>query len=418
MQFSQYTLHNGLRYLYINRPGGLFYCGMYVKCGEDDETDETLEIAHYLEHLGSMFTSAKYPSSTEINATFDNIGVQTNASTGNKQTDYYMEGPVASAGHLLDIFTSSFADFQVDEKLVHQEASAVRHELRENWLNQPWSDADEKLKQVTYGNHIRAISTKRHLENVSALEDDISKVLEFRRRMYTSDRMAWIVAGPWDDPEFSDAVTNGAARLEGCTRSDPRLQYHVASRPSGDRAYLIALHDVNSTRVTIRYELPYNGSNRVAMETVRHVVRLLSDGFSSRLMKRLRVELGLVYDIEMLVDVDAEQEDLSYLTIQTTCDPGAAHKIIDEVCKATQAEVSSDERTKLVHGAWRDRCERMYDHSPGRAVMETADIFLWQNFVRTPASIDDDVNAGMTELNFLLHKLSVQTPLVLIAAPM
>ena len=40
------TLKNGIRCASVNLPGDLAFVGMFIKCGMDDETDETLQCAH------------------------------------------------------------------------------------------------------------------------------------------------------------------------------------------------------------------------------------------------------------------------------------------------------------------------------------------------------------------------------------
>ena len=418
-EYRVHTLKNGLRTIVIDIPGGLFYSGMYVRCGEDDETLDTLEAAHYLEHLNSTFTSSKYTSSEEITRQFDALGVETNASTCHKETTYYIEGCVRDAKYLLDVFSHAFANFVIDVNIMQSEACAVQHELREGWKNVPWYLADEFIKTKMYGNrHVRSTTIDSHIQNIDTLKCTPNTLLEFRKSMYSADNLVWIVAGP-NDPVFRQCISTTMETLQTCHRTESSRVYPVINRFEGG-THTIAIETASSARITCRYALSFASDDVHKVAAVDQVTRLLSEGFSSRLIKRLRTELGLVYDVDVTYTIDERQNELSYMEIELTCDPDAVYTALKEIRTALRVPITKNELAKLTANVQKEKYTREYDHHPASVVSDMASSFVWHNTIRTFADERQDyIHAIKTNLvQEVLFALDTQIPFIVIAHPM
>ena len=83
------TLPNGVRVLSEFVPTvESFALGVWVDTGSRDETDSTIGIAHFIEHLAFRRTARH--SSRQIAAEFESLGAYTNAFTAKEQTCFYV----------------------------------------------------------------------------------------------------------------------------------------------------------------------------------------------------------------------------------------------------------------------------------------------------------------------------------------
>lgn len=412
-QIQTTLLENGLRCLLIDTPGDIFFTGMYLKCGFDDETKDTLQAAHYLEHLNAAFTSSKYPDAQYVSSVFDSVGVQSNASTANKESTYWFSGPVSHANALLDIFTQSIIDFQLDRKILSQEANAVREELKNSWKNNTWYEANTFLDSLMYPQHIRAENADAHIANVSRLEKDPEKLLSFRAKWYTPDVMAWVLAGPLQRLPYADTIQKlSTIRSDSAPR---RIEYTSAvSKPPG--IYRCTVPSVSSTRITIIIPVRITAKDTAERQRILFLRRILAGGFSSRFIKRLRTELGIVYSVSVHMYVDETQPEFSYLKIQTTTSKEKTQHFITEVTELLKPDVLEKEFEKLVNLNESNFSRRKYDSSPQSIAEELASDFLWTDkhltFFDLHAMRQKMLQAKDVTIS-VLHK----SPLILIADP-
>ena len=371
------TLPNGLRCLFIDVPGELFFSGLYVKCGFDDETDATLQAAHFLEHLNAAFTSSKYPDSKRISAFFDRYGVRSNASTDDKESTYWMEGPVVRANKLLDIFVRSVCDFQIDGTIVPQEARAVMQELRDSWKNDVWYAANQGTAELLYKGHIRDRDADAHINNVrDNLQHKPQALLDFRKKFYVPAGMVWVVSGPL--ATLDPLMKRSMRRLGGMPRTT-RPAYPALTHVPVSTEYVIRTARVTSARVTVIYKIPIVGSHIERVEALMLLKFVFTRGFSSRLMRRLRTQLGLVYGARVVVSVDECQPEFSTVRFETTCKPdlGVARQIVGEMLSLMSKPLSADELSRLKLANDVDCSRRSYDLSPTKVANECASRFLW-----------------------------------------
>lgn len=104
-----------------------------------------------------------------------------------------------------------------------------------------------------------------------------------------------------------------------------------------------------------------------AMQLARLV---LGAGFASRLMHRLRVELGLVYSVAVEVYCDEEDPDLTTFQLDTTCDAAeeTVRLVAEEMVRLTATPPTAEERERLQALVTRDVAKRAYDASPAAAL--------------------------------------------------
>ena len=247
---SSRTLANGMRVLERDLAGPLFHVRAAVQVGFDDEDADTLQAAHFLEHMLAKYTSSKYPSSKKNSAFLASVGATTNASTSSWETDYFIEAPVDEASRVLRLMTHALCDFRLDTEVVQSEGNSVREELKMRWIDNVFYEGDTARSNWLYGDHVRAQTGEAHVANVANLLAEPSRLTHFYRTHYLPRRMVVVVVGPLG--ELRRRLDRMYARLQSLPAGEPAPPRRaLALPPPAHRAF--PSPKATSTKVTLRW---------------------------------------------------------------------------------------------------------------------------------------------------------------------
>lgn len=332
---------NGLRYAFVPVSGPRFHVNLRVRCGFDDETSQTLHCAHFLEHMQASLTSESNPSAIVVRDRLAKMGAVSNAWTSENETCYWLEGPMEHADELISIFVASFTYFKMDSTIFEQERRAVLRELNERWIDSPWTEFDAYINRVLFDGHIRERHPRDHIKNVNVI--DAETLLDFRRSFYVASNMFLTWSGPL--PTRAVAVLN---LLVAVPRIERQPRNHVVPQVAAQvYSHRTSMHP--SARIVMVYSVPTTRSaDSFVMADAMHLAKaLLVGGIASRLYKRLRTELGLVYGVKIIIEIDGTQGDLTSFRIDTTCDVSNTEQTLDELLACVPRRPSEMELERL-----------------------------------------------------------------------
>lgn len=326
-------LPNGLTLLVIltSKHVNLAHVQVDVRVGDDDEgmpEDGRRETAHFLEHLvASMLYSRRFPDG-EAKAWVEQHGIYSNAFTSAVRTSHYMSGHASLLMDMIDVQVGALADFGKPEfysKLADgprfaREAQAVRRELQGR-AGESDMKLYEALADVLYPGHPRSVGQAFDADNVLKLTKQ--QVLAFVNKYYVAGNMMVTVAGPasvCDVHELAAKVgsfdvlaTSGPPQ-----RAPPPPPFPAgADNETGVTVRLVSLPNEATVRVTMVWPLrlaEYDAARHGDVLAVNALSSLLTAGFTSRLMEKLRVEDGLVYGVSAEKSLD--ERDAAYGTYQ------------------------------------------------------------------------------------------------------
>lgn len=313
-------LPNGLRVVTIHRPHlHRVVVSAYIHVGSRHETRRSNGITHFLEHMLFRGT-ARHPSAAAFNHHIESMGGSLNAATHGDLTLFELTVPPDAVAEgcveLGEMFARPvFSDIDVERGI-------VREEILE--------DLDEDGRDVNADNLVRAQVFRAHALGYpitgTAANVERFSVRDLQRHLalhFSAGNMVIAVAGPLHHKAMMRAVARGFADVPGGERT---ITEPFASRQS--RASVRAMPNSGSSQSSVRIAFPTPGLRARGARAVELLIRVLDDGMSTRLHRRICDERGLAYEVGAGVELF---EDVGVLDVSASVAHGSMVELVREV---------------------------------------------------------------------------------------
>jgi len=259
--------------------------GFLMAAGPMDEPEDRSGIAHLTEHL--MFNGTGRRDADEIARMMDTTGGQVNGFTSRDYTCFTTTVLDDYRTYLIDLMGDLLLNSQFAENAVHQEKETIDRELSAQ-LDRPDVCAHERLKAHVWQGHPLGRPIGGTIASVAGLQQ--RDVIDFHGRNYQPRRLIIAAAG---NVNHQDLVSNAADAfwtMKDNGEIDARLP-----RPSFHGGVTVKCTGASHVYFSIGLKsAPYTAIERYLIHLF---VVILGGGLSSRLFRKLRQELGLVYEI-------------------------------------------------------------------------------------------------------------------------
>ena len=336
--YRQFALTNGLTViLHRDVSVPVVAVNLWYHVGSANERPGRTGLAHLFEHL--MFEGSTHVREGEFDALLEAAGANSNGSTTNDRTNYFIDLPANALEMALFLESDRMAyllDTMSPERVGGQR-DVVKNERRQSFENRPYGMASLELEKMLWpAGHPYRHPTIGHMEDLSAASHE--DVAAFFRTYYVPNNASLVVAGDID-------VARTQALVEKWFGEIPRgADVPPVAAPQA-RLTGIARRTITDSVQLPRLYLgwltpPTYASGDAALDVASSV---LADGKNSRLYKRL------VYDTEMAQDVAAVPLPGalgSLFVIVATARPGTApaemQKAIDDELDRLRREPPDD----------------------------------------------------------------------------
>jgi predicted Zn-dependent peptidase len=290
---SQFTLPNGLQIIHTPLPTGdlRLHIALVINVGSRMQSAAQAGLAHLVEHM--MFRgSEKFPTFGGLSEAFEDIGGEWNAATGHEYTEFFYSGTCDRLHEALEllsdfIFRPKLNDLETEKRIVLRE---LEGELNEQGFS---TDTDYHVLRTVWPE-----STMAH--PIVGYEDSIKRVTladikDYIHRYYRPKNMVLSVCGG-RAKDLKLAVPEYFAKASRATpaKKCPDTPLTGLSRTTSNHFVFVENSD---NEYDIQVSFLCEGTAHGDTVTYDMLARILADGFSSRMVKRIREELGLVYDI-------------------------------------------------------------------------------------------------------------------------
>jgi predicted Zn-dependent peptidase len=312
-------LRNGLRVVTVCRPhlhqAVVTVC---VRVGSRHETRRTNGLSHFLEHMLFRGTTRR-PSAAEFNHGIESLGATLTAATHGDYTLFELSIPpdalVQGCVELGEVFTSPvFSDRDVEKGI-------VREEILE--------DLDEDGTDVNVENLCRAevfrgdplgfpiTGTTRNVDRFT--ERDLRAHLAAH---YVARNMCVTVVSPLSHRVMARAVERAFGGLAAGTVTS------VATfRPQQSRARFRVV-PYAAPQSSVRVAFPTPGARSSQAVAIELLLRVLDDGMSTRLHRRICDERGLAYEVHASAELF---EDVGVFEIGASVAHSSLESLVREV---------------------------------------------------------------------------------------
>lgn len=258
-----------------------------VKVGSRHESLRENGISHLLEHM--LFRgSQRYPSAYTLNRAIEELGGTLHGATHADFTLFEVTLPPGNVQNGIEILGELFARPGFAELTV--EKRIVREEILEYLDDQGREvDPDNISRQLMFGSHPLGMTITGSLDNVEGF--DVRDLHAHMRRHYVASNMVLCVAGAVDERAV---LRSALAHFGGLPTGAPSTAQPAPQIRPTDRLRAVASQ---GSQTDVRLSFPTFGTNDPRYLALELLVRVIDDGMSTRLHRRICEELGLAYEV-------------------------------------------------------------------------------------------------------------------------
>ncbi|MFW6051424.1 MAG: M16 family metallopeptidase [Myxococcota bacterium] len=350
------TLDNGLRVVVAPLPHlHTATVGLFVQAGSRHEDAASNGLSHLLEHMLFRGT-ATHPTAYRLNLAVERLGGTLYGATHTDFTTYQVSVPPDNVAPVIGVMADMvhaplFNDLEVEKRVLREE---ILEDLDEEGNE---IDADNLVRDLMFAPHPLGFKITGSLDNIRRFTvDDVRAHFE---RFYGARNMVLCLAG---------AV--GTEMLEAVRRAFGRLLPGAPARVeppavAGTRRF-VAVHD-DGSQTDVRLSYPCPGLHDPRYTAVQLLGRVLDDGLSSRLHRRICDERGLAYDAFAALEA---YEDCGAVDLGASVEHQKAPEVLGallELVRDLAREPVPDEELHRVRRRYLWDLEAMVDDAEGVA---------------------------------------------------
>ncbi len=366
-------LANGMEvYLHPTNAAPVVSLQVLVKVGSIDEEEQEGGMAHVLEHMLFKGTK-KFPAIGQIASMTEASGGDINAYTTFDHTNYYLTAPsdFAEKGSemLLDVVQNSM----LDQTELTKELEVVLEEIKRG-QDSPNSLISYSLFEQNYPGSRLQRPVIGYREIVETFKHE--SLMRFYKKWYAPNNMIFIAAGDFDAEKFYkyiESVTQSFESKELPMRvrlTEQEITHvHKTQKPS----VKILTGDWQEARIQLSTLAPDLDDPNMPTWDVFSAV--LGEGDSSRLVRTIRNELGLVTGID--ASCYTPHYPYGMFTVGFVCPPQNVvetfEKIVNEISALAEVKPSQAEILRVSNAL---KAARIYDQESVDGLTRTASLQL------------------------------------------
>lgn len=280
---------NGIRLVFEKNDKDVLAANILFYVGSENETKQQEGYSHFIEHM--MFKSCEKFSTEEIMDNLTKLGADYNAYTSRTVTRYTFKCLPENFEKCFEIYSSMLMNPKFLKEELDKEREVVIEEMK-----QCDDNPVEVLYKQTINNYFEGTSfahdelgTEEIISNVSSKE-----LFEYKNKFYVPERCVVSVAG---NMEFDDVVKIVEKNLFAGVKEkrNPVLAKFGEFSANIAKKYEVVERDDNQANVCVHIKsVPANSNLKYVADIYTSI---LGNSQNSKLFKRIRESLGLVYTI-------------------------------------------------------------------------------------------------------------------------
>ncbi len=285
---SQVELPTGLRLVYAPSKLQVGFAGIYICAGARDELSTEYGIAHMVEHM--YFKGTAKRTGFQVFNRVENIGGELNAYTTKEETVIHASFVPIYLGRVLELLSDILSHASFPEQELERERTVILEEMN-SYKDEPSELIFDDFEDLLFAHHELGHNILGSAASVRKYKRQ--NLIDYQQRTYGLDRMAVFVTGPYDFQKVRRLATQYFTEIPYQQSRQSRTifsaqaqnwQKRVTKRTAQAHCLLGALApSIRDKRV-----IPF----RLLTEI------LGGSATTSRLNKRMREKLGLVYTVE------------------------------------------------------------------------------------------------------------------------
>jgi zinc protease len=286
LDYTTTTLSNGMRVVFLeDHSTPIVHLQMWFHVGSKNERPGRTGFAHLFEHM--MFKGSKNVEPEGHPSYISSVGGQSNAYTTEDATVFWETVPSQYLPLVLWLEADRLGSLRIEPSVFKTEREVVKEERRMRVENQPYGRLQEIISDQAFSVHPYkhpVIGSMKDLEAAS-----IEDVRDFFHTYYVPNNATAVLVGDFDTKEAMGLVDQYLGRVP---KSDKPVPRDIPKEPPQTKEKRVTLHEAwPLPAVVVAYHITYDGDPD---SYPLHVAsKILSDGQSSRIYRRLVYEKGI-----------------------------------------------------------------------------------------------------------------------------
>lgn len=329
MEYTTYTLPNGLRMIHMPAQSPVAYCGYAVNAGARDEEPQEHGLAHFVEHM--IFKGTEHHKVNYILNRIESVGGELNAYTTKEETFVYsifMKEHFLRAFDLLTdlVFYSSFPEIEIEK-----EKDVILDEIS-SYEDSPSELIFDDFENLLYKEHALGHNILGEEETLERFSTTTGK--SFMNHYYTPGNMVFFSMG---DIPFNKIVKWAESLFSTLPAHSSPQKRKVPTLSSASS--LTMSKETHQAHVMIgSHAFSMFDEKRIPMFLLNNIIG--GPGMNNRLNVSLREHNGLVYSVESNI---TSYTDTGLFSIYFGTDPKNKEKAI----RLVHREIEKLHETKL-----------------------------------------------------------------------
>ena len=309
-----FTLDNGIKVLIIPLNTQLTHVGVNIKLGDSHEKPSEMEVTHYMEHIMAKFTSDKYGDYKKINNELYKRGAYTNAFVNRDTTGFFISGLYKDFEFYLDLLSNTISNFKIEKSIINQEKNAVIQELRNYMMHNDYLFSI-KIWKYMYPKFFYQADYKKHINHIKKY--DVSKIKNFIKSHILLHNILLSISCPLNKINITKKLVKKYFSFKNNNKNGIITYPNYQLNNNLFKIIFIKNH-VNTDNTIIKLFLEIHIEIYSKFHLSLEIFKMAFFNFETGIFyKVFRDQLGLIYNIDMSLDVNIQNPDISYVNISS-----------------------------------------------------------------------------------------------------
>lgn len=286
LAYQATTLPNGLTVVLLeDHSTPIVHLQLWYHVGSKDERIGRTGFAHLFEHM--MFKGSKNVEPEQHTSMISSVGGQSNAYTNDDTTVFWETVPAQYLPLILWLEADRMASLRINRETFDTERQVVKEERRMRIENQPYG----RLSEIIYDNAFTVHPYKHPtIGSIADLEAaSIDDVRDFHNTYYVPGNATMVLVGDLDSAQTMNMVMQYLGRVP---KSDHAVPRDLPQEPPQRAERRVTIEENwPLPAVVVAHHITYDG--HPDSYPLHIASKILSDGQSSRIYRRLVYEQGL-----------------------------------------------------------------------------------------------------------------------------
>jgi predicted Zn-dependent peptidase len=313
---KQLKLKNGIRIIIVPLNTKLTYISANYLLGRFKEKSTEAGLTHYCEHLLGCLTSQKYKSSVYISEEIYRRGGEYNASVSDYEMSIYIKGIYDDLEFYMDILSNTINHFYVEEDIKKKEKGAIIQEYMGYISNNNYMFEYNSFKFL-YPKYSYLADYKEQIKYIKYFDDE--KVNEYIKRHLNTDNLVISITCPLN--KVKEAIQN-VKKYFGVIKYKKTIQEYPVIKHYNTHIKIVNIKNSitdknNSIVIHLSKRIEYLSEEYLILNF--YIKKILFNFDVGIFYKKLRKELGIIYNIGINVNADNYNPDMSNYVITSKC---------------------------------------------------------------------------------------------------